>query len=345
MIYIQVTVIVEPALSQILQILIPRVAAKQAPIGWAILPEPMKQKMISVAMADSHTSVENMISDINDNIEELFDLHEFTANALRNDKELLSRIFLKCGRKELIFIRNFGGVMGLVFGLAQMFANIYFSGNYWFDHLMLPISGFLLGWITNWIALKLIFRPINPITFKLFCCCGPMIKIQGLFLKRQREVSVEFAAMITKQIMTAENILSAMYRGPSSDALFEKITVHLQDACDRFAGYDKFKPLIEYAIGTEKYKEVKQEVIDGLFNCLELKCAEEVLKVQKKLEEYTDETMDIERLLRTKMAALTSHQFEGVLHPVFEQDEIKLIAIGAILGLLVGLFQVYVIKN
>ena len=54
----------------ILKILIPRVAAKQAPIGWAILPEPMKQKMISVAIEDSHTSVENIIADINENIDQ-----------------------------------------------------------------------------------------------------------------------------------------------------------------------------------------------------------------------------------------------------------------------------------
>eukprot|EP01084_Bolivina_argentea_P197986 339166_1 len=148
----KVSEIVEPALYEILKILIPRVAARQAPIGWALLPQPMKQAMIDVAVEDSHISTKNMIQDINENIEEMFDLTEFISNSLRNDKELLSRIFLKCGRKELVFIRNFGGFMGLFFGLIQMFCNIYFSGNYWFDHLMLPISGFLLGWITNWIA-------------------------------------------------------------------------------------------------------------------------------------------------------------------------------------------------
>lgn len=239
--------------------------------------------------------------------------------------------------------------MGFFFGLAQMAANIYFKGNFWFDHLMLPISGFLLGYITNWIALKLIFRPINPIIIPCCCgfdkCFGKEIKFQGLFLKRQREVSVEFAALVTKKILKAEFMLHAMFRGPSSDKLFIKITKHLQEAVDRFAGYDKFKPLIEFALGSDKFNQAKQEVIDGLFNCLELKCSDEVIKVQRKLEQYTDEAMDIERLLRTKMASLTPVQFEGVLHPVFEQDEIKLILIGAVLGLLVGLFQVYVIKN
>ncbi len=75
----------------------------------------------------------------------------------------------KCGRKEIIFIRNFGGFMGLVLGFVQMVATMYWRGNYWFDHLMLPISGFALGWMTNWIALKLIFEPIDPIIIPCGC--------------------------------------------------------------------------------------------------------------------------------------------------------------------------------
>eukprot|EP01083_Nonionella_stella_P233349 822244_1 len=94
---IKVSQIIEPALLEILKILIPRVAAKQAPIGWALLPQAMKQKMINVAIKDSHHSISNMITDINQNIEEMFNLTEFISDALRNDKELLSKIFLKCG--------------------------------------------------------------------------------------------------------------------------------------------------------------------------------------------------------------------------------------------------------
>ena len=49
--------------------------------------------------------------------------------------------------------------------------------------------------------------------------------------------------------------------------------------------------------------------------------------------------MGTEDLLRTKMQELPSIEFEGVLHPVFEEDEWKLIAVGGLLGLWVGIFQ------
>jgi hypothetical protein len=45
------------------------------------------------------------------------------------------------------------------------------------------------------------------------------------------------------------------------------------------------------------------------------------------------------------MQEMTTEEFEGVLRPVFEQDEWKLIAIGAVLGFLVGELQVYMMLH
>jgi uncharacterized membrane protein YheB (UPF0754 family) len=39
------------------------------------------------------------------------------------------------------------------------------------------------------------------------------------------------------------------------------------------------------------------------------------------------------------LQALPCAEFEGVLHPVFEEDEWKLIAVGGLLGMWVGIFQ------
>ena len=55
--------------------------------------------------------------------------------------------------------------------------------------------------------------------------------------------------------------------------------------------------------------------------------------------EYTTEAMQAERQLRTRLQALPCEEFEGVLHPVFEEDEWKLIAVGGLLGMWVGIFQ------
>lgn len=45
----------------------------------------------------------------------------------------------------------------------------------------LPAGGAVVGYITNWLAIKLIFEPVDPVKL------GPFV-LQGLFLKRQDEV-------------------------------------------------------------------------------------------------------------------------------------------------------------
>ncbi len=57
------------------------------------------------------------------------------------------------------------------------------------------------------------------------------------------------------------------------------------------------------------------------------------------LHPYIDKTLDLEKILRTRMNLMTSAQFERVLHPIFEEDEFTLIVAGAVLGFAAGLIQ------
>lgn len=51
--------------------------------------------------------------------------------------------------------------------------------------------------------------------------------------------------------------------------------------------------------------------------------------------------MDIEKTLAEKIKRMTSTDFIGLLRPAFEEEELKLIVVGGVLGLLVGLVQQY----
>ena len=53
-----------------------------------------------------------------------------------------------------------GFYFGFAFGVVQMLV-WYFFPVYW----ILPLFGLLVGYATNWLALKLIFQPIEPIHF------------------------------------------------------------------------------------------------------------------------------------------------------------------------------------
>jgi uncharacterized membrane protein YheB (UPF0754 family) len=76
---------------------------------------------------------------------------------------------------------NSGFGFGFLLGLGQMAA--------WAAHpaaWTLPAAGALVGYVTNWIAIHMIFEPAEPIKVL------GLIEVQGLFESRQVEVSDEF---------------------------------------------------------------------------------------------------------------------------------------------------------
>ena len=64
---------------------------------------------------------------------------------------------------------------------------------------MLPFCGLVVGTLTNLIALKVIFLPIEPTPI----CCGAFT-MHGLFLQRQDAVSELFAKINAESILYPE---------------------------------------------------------------------------------------------------------------------------------------------
>ena len=74
----------------------------------------------------------------------------------------------------------------------------------------LPVGGAVVGYITNWIALKNIFEPVNPVKL------GPFT-LQGMFLKRQFEVSEAFSDYIAKFVLNSQRVWQSMLSGESAE--------------------------------------------------------------------------------------------------------------------------------
>lgn len=66
--------------------------------------------------------------------------------------------------------------------------------------ILLILIGSLIGWITNYIAIKMLFRPYKEINFGIF-------KLQGLIPKRQHEIGKTIANTIQTELISIEDIL------------------------------------------------------------------------------------------------------------------------------------------
>jgi uncharacterized membrane protein YheB (UPF0754 family) len=230
---------------------------------------------------------------------------------LYEDRTKLGQLFRKCGQKELDFLTNSGLWFGFLLGLIQMAVALV-----WDNPWALSIGGAIVGLATNWLALKWIFEPVNPTRF------GPFV-LQGQFLRRQKEVSVEFSKFFSEKILSSPNLWSSILNDPSTTPSFHAMFgKHFGQFCNKISlGLFQGTPEPQViALATRK-------ALEKLPNHIHV------------LHEYIDKTLGLQETLRVKMEAMTSLQFERVLHPIFEEDELTLILAGAVLGFAAGLVQ------
>ncbi|WP_133492285.1 DUF445 domain-containing protein [Alcanivorax sp. 24] len=300
------------------------VASEYQPGLWETLPEGIKRRVIQRIQKEAPHMVEQIMEDIKSNIHRVFDLKHMVVNALVRDKELLNRVFLEAGHVEFKFIARSGIYFGFAIGCVQ--AVVWaLTHNVW----VIPLFGLFTGWFTDWLALKMIFNPKQPVRY------FGIFEWQGLFLRRRKQVAARYGELVAQEIVTPQAIIEEILKGPLSDRLFALVQRQVQRTLDEQAGLAK--PLVVFAVGTSRYQQMKKAVSEKVMAALP--------EALGHVEEYAQEAMDLKNLLVTKMQELTEDEFEGLLRPAFQQDEWILIAVGALLGFLVGEAQVHVMLH
>src|SRR3989338_4570246 len=59
-----------------------------------------------------------------------------------------------------------------------------------------PIAGAIIGWFTNYVAIKMLFRPYRPVNLLGY-------KLQGLIPKRRKEIAAGIAKTNTKPVFVS----------------------------------------------------------------------------------------------------------------------------------------------
>lgn len=313
--------IMQPGVEKLSKNIINEIMLAQSPKLWRVIPKSYKQKIYDQVRDDSPKITKAIMADIKDDVRELLDLKALAVSVLMNDKALVNQMFLEVGKKEFKFIERSGFYFGFLFGIIQMFIFIYF--NPWW---LLPLAGVFVGFATNWLAIKLIFRPVQE--YKIFG-----LRIQGLFLKRQKEVSAEYSKIVTEKILTTENLFDFIMRGPDTRKITEIVYKHIGEMIDSMA--ESFKKVIDGIGGQARLKIIK--------NIAVYRFKEELPTEIFAIYDYATDALDLQNDMESKMSVLPHREFEGFLHPVFEEDEYKLILVGAFLGGLAGLLQYFII--
>jgi uncharacterized membrane protein YheB (UPF0754 family) len=299
------------------------VAEKHAPELWANAGEYMQQQVRAKIREEVRGVAIRIAEDLGSNITEILDLEQVVVEAVMADRALMSQMFLEIGREEFKFIERSGIWFGGLFGVVQM--SIWVLYQEWW---ILPFFGFIVGYATNWVALKLVFEPKEPRRY------GPVV-LHGLFHKRQQEVASRFASITSTRVLNADNMTATITTGKTAEKVHAIVGDRIGELVDRYAAHPMAAMVMPE---TDRVVALRAELIGRVI--------EDIPKPGGLLHVFTARAVDIRKSLEERMQKLDAESFEGVLRPAFQQDEWKLILAGAVLGLAAGFVQlVYVFAD
>ena len=187
--------------------------------------------------------------------------------------------------------------------------------------VMVLISG-AIGWITNWVAIKMLFRPHKEINFGLF-------KIQGLIPKRKAEIGAGIASIIQNELISVKDVISNIDREEFSKRLNSLIDDVLDKNLKKKVK-EKF-PLLQMFFTDKVAKDVGNTIKDIVMENQE--------KIFEIFSNYAEENIDFEVIISDKISNFSLDKLEEIITLLANKELKHIEVIGAILGMLIGAVQ------
>jgi len=189
----------------------------------------------------------------------------------------------------------------------------------------IPVITALIGWITNYIAVKMIFRPRREVRI-----LG--LRIIGLIPKRKNDLAVKIAETIEKELISHRDIREIIQTEEFHLRTLELIRDRITSFIDEKLGGN---PLLAMFVTPE----MSGKLTDMLMNELE----SEMPDVMDSLFESVEKKIDFRKIIREKINGFDLSRLESIIYAIAAKELKSIEILGGVLGFIVGLAQTAII--
>lgn len=190
-----------------------------------------------------------------------------------------------------------------------------------------PVMTGLIGWFTNWVAVKMLFKPEKPINIGFY-------KIQGIFPKRQQKLAERIGQMVANELLTTHDIKNKLMHEENLVSL----KMYIEEKVDDYL-HHKFPekyPITSVFFSRGRREQIKVDLLEEV----ERLAPDVIERIFIELEEK----VDVEEIITDKVAQLSPSKLEQLIQGILKKEFRFIEWVGGILGFLVGLVQVIFIE-
>jgi uncharacterized membrane protein YheB (UPF0754 family) len=186
-----------------------------------------------------------------------------------------------------------------------------------------PFVGAFIGWLTNYVAIKMLFRPREPRRFLGF-------SLQGVMPKRQHDLALKIGEVVEEELLKSEDLLDAI----NTEELRGHLAAVIEARLDRFLREKLFRGefLHEKVLSREVVQRVKRSLIAELVNLFPLEVEAAITQLVEKV--------NIRKIVADRVAQFDFERLENVVYRVARTELFWVEISGGVLGFIIGLIQV-----
>ena len=198
--------------------------------------------------------------------------------------------------------------------------------NIWLQLILLPTVGALIGWLTNWVAIKMLFRPRNAVKV-----AG--LSLQGLIPKRRHELAQKIGEVVERELISHEDIS----RRVNTPEFHETVRAHVQKHVEVFVKEKLYSvPLLGNMMMMESVaNRVRDFIVDEIEKVLPGMVEGFVSGLENKLE--------FRKIVTEKVEAFELERLENIVLSIARKELHYIEILGGVLGFAIGLVQFAVI--
>lgn len=291
---------------------------------WQSLPQWARTRFLSRIHELAPNIVDNLLDEVRSDLPRYVDLQYMAVTTLVRNKVQLNNLMQGLGGGATKFLRRSGIYFGLMLGSVQMVLWAFFQ-NPW----IMPAFGFFIGFASDWVALNLIFVPRRPARVL------GLFPFQGVLHADRAKVTEDYARLLAQDLFSPDMLLDAVVEGPAADKLWYAVEREVRRVLDTELG--QIERVSSIAVGGERFTRVKGTAVRSVMK--------RVPQGFDDAKAYAGRALGLEELVKEKMNLLDDQEYESILRPIFKDDELLIISVGAVLGFLVGELQVLFIEH
>ncbi len=188
---------------------------------------------------------------------------------------------------------------------------------------VMALVGAGIGWFTNRIAIRMLFRPQKPFKIPVMG-----ISIQGLIPRRRQEIASSIGEVVDRELVSIEEIVLGLAADKNREEIIEAIKRKVDEITK-----DKLPGLIPGYI-KEMIVEYINNIVDQQANLVINELIENI--IHKAARE-----MNLRQMIEDKINQFDLGKLEGIILAVADRELKHIEYLGAGIGFLIGLAQAF----